>query len=97
MKNLEELVCDYVKLVPLGKVTTFKEVARACGDEKLAKKVAKILKNKLDVENFPIHRVVSNKGEMTMNRKEQKKQLKLEGVEIKGDKVDLSKYGFYLW
>jgi len=97
MKDFEELVYDYVKLVPLGKVTTFKEIARACGSEKYINKVVKILNSEKTPEDVPLYRVVSCKGEIKNNRSEKKKMLEFEGVEVKGNKVDLLKYGFYLW
>ena len=102
MKNIEDLIYDYVRLVPLGNVTTFGELARAVGNNVLVTNVVNALKKVQDVGYIPSHRIVTGSGYVSASfvdggKRGQKKYLKYEGVPVKNNRVNLSKYGFYFW
>lgn len=102
MKNLEELIYDYVRLVPLGMVSTFGEIARIVGNNIQASSVVSALKKVQDVHYIPTHRIVTSEGELSSSfvdggKRGQKKYLKYEGVSVKSNKVNLQKYGFRFW
>ena len=102
MNNIEDLIFGYVRLIPLGRVTTQTEIARALGDTSLSRVVSNSLKKVLDVDYIPSHRVVSNEGRLLDSfvdggKRGQRRRLINEGLLIKGNKVSLDKYGFYFW
>ena len=82
--------------VPEGKVTTYKELARALGTRGYRAIGVLMNKNPFDL---PCHRVIKSNGEIGgyAYGVEKKKELLLsEGILIKGDRVrDLDKFFFY--
>ena len=101
-QDFSQLVYNCVRIIPLGKVTTFSQIAIVCGEKKSTKKVIKAIKNTPNPVDLPVHRVVCSSGRLAPyyvfgNKRWQKRQLLLEGVEINKGKVDLSKYGFIYW
>ena len=99
---IKNMIYDYIKLIPFGKVTTFKEIAKACGNIKYSRTVGKVLNSFNISEDIPLHRVVNSRGELNVKYvfggiKEQKSKLIQEGILVKKNKVDLVKYGFYFW
>lgn len=102
MKNLEDLIYSYVRLVPLGNVTTFGEIVRIVGNNIQTTNVVSALKRVQDVSYIPTHRIVTSKGYMSESfvdggKRGQKKLLKMEGVEVKNNRVNLHKYCFRYW
>lgn len=83
--------------IPYGKVATYLDIARAIGDPYAARAVGNALHNNPEMIEIPCHRVVSSQGKLSSNfgfdgPKKQKELLEMEGVEVKGYKVDLRKY-----
>ncbi len=75
-----------LRQIPKGNVTSYREVARALGDESMARAVANLIKN------FPhSHRVVSSDGRVGEGKV---KLLIQEGVQIKKGRIDLRNYFF---
>ena len=72
--------------IPRGKVSTYKEVARALGDKRVARAVANIIKNFSNA-----YRVVNSDGKVG---NEKINLLIEEGVEIKNGRIDMKKYLF---
>lgn len=102
MKNIEDLIYDYVRLVPLGMVSTFSEIARAVGNNVQASGVVSALKKVQDITYIPTYRIVTSSGGLSSSfvdggKRGQKKLLKFEGVPVKNNKVNLLKYGFRFW
>ena len=100
--NFYERVYDLVRLIPLGKVTTYGEIAKACGNPRASRAVGYALHKNPQPGVIPCHRVVNKDGELSSGfafggAKAQKKLLSSEGVTVKGNKVDLSLYMFYFW
>ena len=64
----------------------------------MSRAVGNALHKNPDPENIPCFRVVNSKGELAPEfafggMGEQRKLLEAEGIEVKDNKVDLSKYG----
>ncbi len=85
--------------IPKGKVATYGQIATAAGNPKASRAVGNAMRNNPSRKNVPCHRVVASNGALTGyafgNGVATKKNiLKKEGVEFKGDKVDLSVSGW---
>ncbi|MBI4054274.1 MAG: MGMT family protein [Candidatus Doudnabacteria bacterium] len=103
--NFFDLVSDYVKRVPLGRVSTYGQIAALAGSPRSARAVGWAL-HRLPTEKLryvPWHRVVNREGRVSTTCLEhtgfdQVRLLKKEGIRVKyidGNYfVDLRKY---LW
>ena len=92
-------VYELVKQIPIGKVTTYGEIARALGRPHASKAVGYALHSNPDHDNIPCHRVVNRFGEASEafafgGENVQIGLLETEGVEFVCGKVDMEKY-FY--
>ena len=91
-------IYEAVKRIPEGKVATYGKVAEMAGNKKMSRVVGNALHKNPDPDNIPCFRVVNSKGELAPEfafggMGEQRKLLEAEGIEVKDNKVDLSKYG----
>ena len=91
-------IYEAVRRIPKGKVATYGKVAEMAGNKKMSRAVGNALHKNPDPENIPCFRVVNSKGELAPEfafggMGEQRKLLEAEGIEVKDNKVDLSKYG----
>jgi len=91
-------IYEAVKRIPKGKVATYGKVAEMAGNKKMSRAVGNALHKNPDPENIPCFRVVNSKGELALEfafggMGEQRKLLEAEGIEVKDNKVDQSKYG----
>ena len=91
-------IYEAVKRIPKGKVATYGKVAEMAGNKKMSRAVGNALHKNPDPDNIPCFRVVNSKGELAPEFAfggigEQRKLLEAEGIEVKDNKVDLSKYG----
>lgn len=101
MINLSDRVYQKLLLVPAGKVTTYKELSKACGT-RAYRAVGQILKRNQFPVTVPCHRVISSSGHLggyygvTSGKGIERKVVLLrnEGVEIKGMKIDLDRFGY---
>ena len=91
-------VYEVVKKVPCGKVTTYGDVARLCGNPRMARQVGWALHCNPQPGVIPCHRVVFSSGSVCTGfasggKEVQKAMLEAEGVEVSEDyKIDLKKY-----
>jgi methylated-DNA-[protein]-cysteine S-methyltransferase len=101
--NFQDKVLALTKKIPKGKVSTYKEIARAM-KTKAYRAVGTALKNNKKPIIIPCHRVVNSNGSIggykgKLNNKEKIKLLRKEGIKIKQRKskifVDLKKYGYF--
>lgn len=97
--NTFEKIYEVVKKIPKGKVATYGLVAAMAGNIHWSQVVGYALHVNPEPVKIPCHRVVNRFGELSdafaFGGKEAHAQLLIsEGVEVKGGKVDLSKY---LW
>lgn len=91
---LTDKVYEKLKLVPAGKVTTYKLLAEACG-VKAYRAVGQILKRNPYAPSVPCHRVIKSDGNIggfmgkTQGKEVEKKimMLKKEGIIIEGRKA----------
>jgi len=89
--DLDEEVRKLVAQVPKGKVTTYGYVARALGDVVASRFVGKVMSENEDTVRVPCRRVVSSDGSLGGytggGPRAKKRDLRAEGVEIRGDKI----------
>lgn len=94
-------IYDAVRRIPRGCVATYGQVAEMAGDRKMARAVGNALHKNPDPATIPCHRVVNAKGELAGafafgGEEVQADRLRAEGVEVRGNAVDLGKYGIRL-
>ncbi len=97
--DLWEAAYDLVSQVPLGRVTTYGEVARALGDVVASRFVGLAMSKNDDIVRVPCRRVVQSDGRVggyTGGGPKQKASLlRAEGVRVEGDRVrELEDYMF---
>ena len=107
MNSFYEKCYKILKRVPKGKVTTYKEIARALNSKAYRAVGTAMNKNpyayeQKDIsasERVPCHRVINSNGEVggfASGLTNKIKLLKSEGIEIKNNKIDLDKYFYKL-
>lgn len=94
--NFKEKVWNLTKNIPKGKVTTYKEIAKAL-NSKACRAVGTALKKNPYAPKVPCHRVINSNGKIGSykgkpNSKEKMILLKKDGIEINNNKIDLKKY-----
>ena len=88
-------VYHLTSLIPLGKVATYGQIARAMGKPHSARAVGQALHCNPFAPKVPCHRVVRNNGNLGGFAGGLKKKISLlrqEGIVIKDDCLDLNKY-----
>lgn len=98
MNSFYESCYKILKKVPKGKVTTYKEIARAL-NSKAYRAVGTAMNKNPYAPQVPCHRVINadgNLGGFASGLKNKIKLLKSEGIEIKNNKIDLKKYFYKL-
>jgi len=97
LTKFEVKVLNLTKKIPKGKVTTYKEIAKAL-NTKAYRAVGTALK-KNPYAKVPCHRVINSNGKVGSykgkpNSKEKIRLLKKEGIEMKNNKINLKKFTF---
>jgi O-6-methylguanine DNA methyltransferase len=87
----------YLQTIPKGKVVTYGQIARHLGNKGLARVVGNILHVNPEPDVYPCYKVVNAQGRLAPNfgfggPEEQKRRLEADGIEVKENKVDLTKY-----
>ena len=98
MNSFYEKCYSILKKVPKGKVTTYKEIARAL-NSKAYRAVGTVINKNPYAPIVPCHRVVNSNGNIGgffSGTKSKIKILKSEGVEIVNNKVNLNKFFYKL-
>ena len=88
-KSFSEKCYEVLKKVPKGKITTYKDLAKAM-KSKAYRAVGTLMKKNPHAPKVPCHRVVKNNGEVgefASGNKNKIKLLKKEGILIKNNKV----------
>jgi len=88
---------DILKRIPKGKITTYKAIAHKL-NTKAYRAVGNALNKNPNAPQVPCHRVIASNGELggyALGIKQKIKLLKSEGVEIKNNKIDLKKHGYF--
>lgn len=96
---MKDKVYEYLKMIPKGKVVTYKQIAIYLGNEKLARVVGNILHNNPDEGKYPCYKVVNSSGKLSYSFafggiEGQKKRLEDDGIVVNDYTVDLNKYQF---
>ena len=63
MKTFKQKVLEVVRIIPIGKVLTYKEVAKRAGSPKASRAVGNILNKNFDPQ-IPCHRVIRSDGKI---------------------------------
>ena len=96
--DLMEGVCEYLTMIPEGKVVTYGQIASYLGNPGYARVVGNLLHENPDPDRYPCYKVVNAKGKLTGRFafggiNVQKERLEADGVEVGDDyTVDLKKY-----
>ena len=88
--SFDEAVYAKTKEIPLGKVTTYKEIAMAIGISEASRAVGNALNRNSNPIKVPCHRVIKSDlslGGFAKGSKTKKELLKEERVKFDGDKV----------
>ena len=97
-RSFEEECYFFLKKVPKGKVTTYKELGEAFNSKAYRAVGNAMNKNPIPGNlkgQVPCHRVIKNNGDLggfASGTKNKVKILKSEGIEIKNGKINLKKY-----
>lgn len=93
--NFTNKVFSLVRKIPFGKVCTYKEIAKALGEENAVRAVGNALKKNKDFEKVKCFKVVKTSGKVggyALGLKEKIKRLQEEDITVKNGKIDLEKY-----
>ncbi len=103
MNEFQSRVLELTSRIPKGKVTTYREIARAMGKPRAYRAVANALRHNPYPIKIPCHRVVRSNGEVgglggsvTRGTRKKARMIAAEGVKIRDFKVDLSESMFKL-
>lgn len=92
-KRLITQILSIVKQIPVGKVTTYGQIAQLIGRERNARLVGRVLSQAGLYGKYPCHRVVNSAGRLAPAWEEQRHLLWAEGVTFKTNGcVDLKKH-----
>ncbi len=92
--NFSNTVRAVVASIPKGSVATYGQVAALAGRPKASRAVGMIMSHNQDTHAVPCHRVVGSTGALTGyaygdGTTTKKQMLQKEGVQFKGERVDL--------
>ena len=94
--SFSERCYGLLKIVPKGKVTTYKALAKAM-NTKAYRAVGQAMNKNPYAPTVPCHRVINSSGNLggyAFGLSKKIQMLKDEGIEISGNKINLSKYEF---
>ena len=93
MNEFTEEVIRIIKLIPIGKVMTYGQIASIAGNPLGARQVSRILHTMSNKHQLPWHRVINAKGEISLKGEgglHQIEKLFDEGIKLVNNKIDLS-------
>ena len=96
--NFNEKCYKILKIIPKGKVTTYKSIARKL-NTKAYRAVGNAMNKNPYAPKISCHRVIKSNGDIggfATGTKNKIKLLKLEGINIKNNKINLKKYEYKL-
>lgn len=90
-------VMQQIRLIPVGKVATYKQIAELSGKPQASRGVSWILHSCSTTYKLPWHRVLNSQGKISFDRsthnyRKQKSLLKSEGVIFDGEQLNMKKY-----
>jgi methylated-DNA-[protein]-cysteine S-methyltransferase len=87
----DEEVYALLSKIPLGKVSTYGDIARALGHPRAARAIGRIIANNPNPISIPCHRVVKSNGEMggfAYGQQRKKEILEKEGIRFQDQFVE---------
>lgn len=95
----KQIVYEYLRKIPRGKVVTYGTIAEYIESKKLARTIGNILHSNPDGDKYPCYKVVNASGKLSEQYlfgglDAQKERLESEGIEVVDYRVDLDKYGW---
>jgi len=86
-----------IKRIPVGKVTTYGQIAAMAGNPRAARQVVRTLHSSAEKKELPWHRVVNSKGRISLGPGQgyelQRSLLEQEGVQFdKKGNIDLKRF-----
>ena len=96
----KQIVYEYLRVIPKGKVVTYGQIAEFLGNKNLARIVGNILHDNPDGDKYPCYKVVNAKGNLAENyafggASCQRMCLEADGVIVNNNKVDLNVYQWF--
>jgi methylated-DNA-protein-cysteine methyltransferase-like protein len=91
-KPLVAAICEAIRRVPRGRVSTYGAIAKAAGYPRCSRHVGRVLKQ---VGGLPWQRILGSGGRISLRGEgamEQRFLLESEGVRFKGRRVDLREF-----
>lgn len=98
ISEFSKKVIQQVRLIPEGKVATYKQIAELAGKPQGSRGVGWLLHSSSTVYKLPWHRVINSKGAISFERtshnfRQQKKRLENEGVVLNSNgQLNLAKF-----
>ncbi len=87
--DFSQQVIDLIKIIPLGTVATYGQIAREAGFPRGARQVVRLLHSSSHTKNLPWHRVIDRRGMISLPRgggfEEQYSLLTSEGIIVEQD------------
>lgn len=100
-QEFADAVYEIVRMIPYGRATSYKAVAKAVGYPSHSRLVGRIMSNSDSVNNnIPAHRVVNSQGILSAkqafgNSGEMQHLLENEGISVKNDRIQNWKTVFW--
>lgn len=96
----KQIVYEYLRGIPKGKVVTYGQIGEYLGNKNLARVVGNILHENPDEKRYPCYKVVDAKGNLAKNyafggENCQKRHLEAEGILVNNNRVDLKVYQWF--
>ena len=91
-QSLAAAICEAIRKVPRGRVSTYGAIAKAAGYARRSRHVGRVLKQ---VGGLPWQRILGSGGRISLRGEsalEQRFLLQAEGVRFKGRRVDLREF-----
>jgi len=88
-----------VRKIPRGRVSSYGVIAEVAGLPRRARLVGTVLKHAPSSKTLPWFRVINSSGRISLPAgsdayRTQRKKLEAEGVIFRGDRVDMTRYGW---
>ena len=78
--------------IPAGRVASYGQIARLIGLPACSRLVGRVLSGAELYGDYPCHRVVNHAGALAASFAAQRELLETEGVEFRGERVDIKKH-----
>ncbi|MDP8202689.1 MAG: MGMT family protein [Candidatus Tenebribacter burtonii] len=96
MTDFSKRVVEIIKLIPVGKVVTYGQIAQLAGNNKAARQISRILHSSSEKYDLPWHRVINSQGKISLRPGDgfemQKAILQSEGIQVITGRIDLKKF-----